>query len=108
MWTAFPPSDYYRASVAMRPPREGLEPFRRSRLPHHATYRDRVRSPTHPLNRVHLTDRCTGRSCRTIGRLGSTPDAHRLRTDVPAGPFMTLPVGARHAVAWLVPASRDF
>ena len=28
MWTAFPPSDYYGASVAL-----GLSPFRRSRVP---------------------------------------------------------------------------
>src|SRR5512135_2422502 len=32
MWPAFPASDYYGASVAIRPPPEGLEPVRRSRV----------------------------------------------------------------------------
>ena len=45
-------------------PRRGLQPFRRSRFSHHVTYVDWFRSPTHPLNRVHLPDRCIGRSCR--------------------------------------------
>ena len=61
---ALPDSDYYGVSVAMRPPCEGSSLLGDLALPVHTTFRARVRPPTHPLNRVHTPDRCTGRSCR--------------------------------------------
>ena len=64
MGAAFPPSDYYRASVTMRPTLGGVSDLLGDlAFPFHATYRDWFRSPTHPLNRVHLPDRYNGRSC---------------------------------------------
>src|SRR5262249_51786558 len=72
-WTAFPSSDSYGDSVAMGPPLAGLLPWRRSCFSYHVTYRDRFRSPTHPWNRVHLPDRCTGRSCRPPDGYGRHP-----------------------------------